>query len=271
MTDTNPAKPETPYEQLTLVDRRDGYAILTINRPEKKNSMSPDSIRRFREALADVEDMKAVILTGTGNSFCAGMDLKVASEGKTEATGTHSKDKLTWTLVQEEIRNHPAVFIAAVNGYALGGGSTLIHSCDLALAAESAQIGAPEMGFGGLASHAAPSAIKRLLPKHAAQILFLARRITGAEAYRMGFVNEVVPDDQLMSAAIEWAELLATYNPAALDYGKRAIHEMENMTWDQAMDYNRWIGETVRVKSTVTVEDMLKGFVKGERTPGQGA
>lgn len=265
-----PDSPQTPYEELILVDDRGDYAILTINRPERRNAMSVDAIRRLREAFVEVRGKKAVILTGTGPSFCAGMDLKEAAAGNATQHSIISSEVHPWTSVQAEIRSHPAIFIAAVNGHALGGGSTLIHSCDLAYAAESAVIGAPEMGFGGFPSHAAPAAVKRLAPKHAAELIFTARRVSAQDAFRMAIVNKVVPDAKLLDGAIELAEQLAGFNPVAIDWGKKTIQAMERLTWDEAMDYNNLAGHLMRTRST-ELGAGLAAFAEGKRGVGQGA
>jgi enoyl-CoA hydratase/carnithine racemase len=268
-TGTRAEKPTTPYDELVNVDDRGRWAILTINRPEKRNAMSSDAIKRLREAFGQVQDKQVVVLTGVGPAFCAGMDLKEQAALLGRSPGS-SQQVPEWTTVQSEIRSHPALFIAAVNGYALGGGSTLIHSCDLAIAAESAQIGAPEMGFGGFPSQAGPSAVKRLAPKHAAELIFLARRVSAQDAYRMAIVNKVVPDDQLLAEATEWAEQLAAFNPVAIDWGKKTVHHMENLSWDDAMDYAALASRGAAADRTA-VRNGLEAFVAGHRGVGQGA
>ena len=263
-------KPQTPYEELVLVEDFGDFAYLTINRPEKRNAMSLDSMNRIQEAFREVKDKKVVVLTGTGPSFCAGVDLADgerlgALEEAAGAAGVHP-----WTGVQQAIRAHKAVFIAAVNGYALGGGSTLINNCELAIAGESASVGAPEMGFGAWPMQAGPSAIKRLVPKHAAEIIFTARRVSAADAYRMGLVNKVVPDADLRDEALALAKHIAAFDPVTLDWGKKAYHHIQNLSWDDALDYSRYTSLATRMKSA-TGGNGAAGFVAGKRGPGQGA
>jgi enoyl-CoA hydratase/carnithine racemase len=267
MSDAKKSAEVTREEDLVLIDERENYAILTLNRPEKRNAMSLAAVSRLRQALEQVRDKHAVILTGVGNSFCAGMDLKeqVARIGEDRT----SQEVHVWTTVQAEIRKHPAIFIAAVNGFALGGGSTLIHTCDLAIAAESAQIGAPEMGFGGFPSQAGPSAVKRVAPKHAAEIIFLARKLSAQDAFRMAIVNKVVPDAELLKEATDWAEQLASFNPIALDWGKRSVQHMENLSWDDAMDYTNLTNAVAMAKSNRAREG-ITAFLGGQRGVGQG-
>jgi len=268
MTDTPSTPPAGSDEPLVLVERHDGYAVVTLNRPAKRNAMSAEAMRQLHAALESVRDAQAVVLTGNGPAFCAGVDLsEQTGDGYSSRS---SQQEPYWTDIQIAIRSHPAIFIAAVNGYALGGGSTLIHSCDLAIAAESAQIGAPEMGFGGFPSHAGPAAVKRLAPKHAAQVILLARRVDAHEALRMAIVNKVVPDDQLLAEATEWAAQLASFNPVALDWGKRAIQVMENLTWDEAMSYTDMTGRVIAAQTPATREG-IEAFLRGHRGVGQGA
>jgi enoyl-CoA hydratase/carnithine racemase len=259
-------------DDVVTIDDHGGYAVITLNRPEKRNAMSLEMVRLLREGLESLVDKRAIILTGTGTAFCAGMDLKEqggVNAWRERVKKEQSRHLHVWTHVQQEIRSHPAIIIAAVNGYALGGGSTLIHSSDLAIAAESAQIGAPEMGFGGFPSQAGPSAAKRLLPKHAAEIVLLARRISGQDAYRMGLVNRVVPDDELMAAALDWAELISGFNPIAIDWGKKTLHAMETLGWDASMDYTMLTNNIMSYRSDHGA-DGVDAFLSGHRGVGQG-
>jgi len=264
------AKPETPENELVLIEDHDTWALMTINRPEKRNAMSRAAQRRFMEALDEVRDKRAVVLTGVGPSFCAGVDLKEgAANAGSRAESSGQQD--SWSACNEAVRRHPAIFIAAVNGFALGGGSTLIHNCELAVAGESATIGTPEIGFGAWPGLAGPALIKRVLPKHAAEIIFLAQRIDAATAYRMGIVNEVVADDQLLTRATELAEHIGKFDRTVLDWGKKAFRQMISLSWDDAMDlsrYTRWAVDSNRAQ----VEGFsMQDFAEGKRGTGQGA
>jgi len=239
----------SPEDQHVLVEQHDGWALITLNRPEKRNALNRAAQRRLREVFAEVYDKKVVVLTGVGSSFCSGVDL-------TEKHVASQTERLTsanigyWAECNEDLRKHPALFIAAVNGYALGGGSTLVHNCELAIAAETASIGAPEMGFGAWAALSGPSLINRVLPKHAAEIIFMAKRVDAATALRMGMVNEVVPDNQLLPRTIEIAEHIAKFDPITLDWGKRAFRSMVNASWEEAMNTSRLIGWSIEASRT---------------------
>lgn len=264
------AKPETPEQDLVLVEDRGDYAVLTINRPEKRNAMSSAARRRFRAALAETTGKKAVVLTGTGPSFCAGVDLVEARNTPPE-TGRPSQSLQSWTQCQADLRAHPAIFIAAVNGFALGGGSTLINNCELAVAAESATIGTPEIGFGAWPTQAGPAMIKRVLPKHAAQIIFTASRIDAATSFRMGLVNEVVPDGQLLERACEIATHIAGFDAITLDWGKKAYHHLQRLDWDDALDYSTYTSSIVGLERGAAAGAGIDSFAAGHRGSGQGA
>jgi len=111
----------TPFEELVLVEDRGEYAMLTINRPEKRSAMSFDSLARLNQALEQVRDKKAVVITGVGPSFCAGMDLSESAKHAEFNANRTSQEIHPCESIQAKIRAHGAVFIAAVNGFALGG------------------------------------------------------------------------------------------------------------------------------------------------------
>jgi enoyl-CoA hydratase/carnithine racemase len=267
---TIPAAPQTSEQDLVLVDDCGDYAVMTINRPEKRNAMSSAARRRFRAALAETIDKKAVVLTGTGPSFCAGVDLVEARNAPRPASRP-SQALQSWTQCQADLRAHPAIFIAAVNGFALGGGSTLINNCELAVAAESATIGTPEIGFGAWPTQAGPAMIKRVLPKHAAEIIFTATKIDALTAFRMGLVNEVVPDNRLLERACEIAAHIAGFDAIALDWGKKAYHHLQGLDWDHALDYSTYTSSIVTQEQGAASGEGLDRFAAGHRGSGQGA
>ncbi|GAA3230918.1 enoyl-CoA hydratase [Pseudonocardia petroleophila] len=239
----------TPDDELVRVEDRGDWAVITLNRPEKRNAMNRAAQDGLRAALAAVHEKKAVVVTGVGTSFCSGIDL-TEELPPTEPVRRASSSIGNWAEVNEEIRNHPAVFIAAVNGYALGGGSTLVHNSELAIAAESASIGTPEMAFGAWAALSGPSLVNRVLPKHAAQLIFLAQRVDAGTALRMGIVNEVVPDDRLLPRAFEIAERIGSFDAITLDWGKRAFRSMVNTSWEEAMELSRRTGSSIAAART---------------------
>ncbi|TYB42381.1 enoyl-CoA hydratase/isomerase family protein [Actinomadura chibensis] len=232
------------YEELS-----DGVARITLNRPEKRNAMS----RAARAALLDVLDrcdgrVRVIVLTGAGPAFCAGVDLKESADEEMDADRRGAGRRTSWLAVQERIRQHSAIVIAAVNGFALGGGLTLINSSDLAIAADDAPIGMPEVGFGLYPGLAGPSTQLRLGAKRAAWMVLTADRITGATAAEWGLVNQAVPAAELPAAALALAERIARHNGVTLTWAKRALHQvpMYISDWTRALEY----GEDVRAQIT---------------------
>lgn len=261
-------------QQTILVEDHGLWASVTFNRPHKRNAFNDAMKSRVREVYKELSDKRAIVLTGAGPAFCAGVDLAEIQQKRDEGPPVARQPSGTldpWFLVHEDLRNHPAIFIAAVNGFALGGGSTFINNCELAIAAESAVIGTPEIGFGELPHPAAAAMVTRILPKHAAEILFMAKRVDAATAYRMGMVNEVVADADLMPRAMAIAEHISTFDAVLLDWAKKCMRGMINAAWDEAMELGRYTQQAITAQRREADGFTMKDFVDGGRTSGQGA
>ncbi len=231
---------------MSLVElaQKETYAVITLNRPEKRNALNQAAQAELRAALDDVRDTaRVVVITGTGAAFCSGIDVVELAELR--AAG---QDRETWFETQEHIRQHPAVFIAAVNGFALGGGLTLVHNSELAVAAETAEFGMPEVSRGMFPTVAGPATVKRILPKHAAQMIFMAQRISAAQALAWGIVNEVLPADQVLPRAEEMAAHIAQFDPTVLAWGKKAFRELGELDWTHALEYGIQTGVMIRAR-----------------------
>lgn len=262
------------YGSMILMEKKDKYAIVTLNRPAKRNAMSRAAQMELWAALEDAKaDCRVIVLTGAGDiAFCAGIDLsedkalkKSDSPERQYAQGGNS-----WFETQEIIRRHPAILIAAVNGYALAGGLTLVHNSELAIASEKAQFGIPEVGLGLFPGLAGPSTVHRVLPKHAAYMILTARRIDARTAERWGIVNEVVPPEELLPRAEALAAHIAQFDPVVLDYAKKAIREIPNLDWSRGIDYGIYTGTMIRSQTPAATQG-ISSFLAGERKPGQGA
>jgi enoyl-CoA hydratase/carnithine racemase len=256
-------------EDLIVVEEKENYAVLRINRPAKRNAMSKAARAAMLDALKRLEGrFGAVVITGTDISFCAGMDLKEASADR--EAGIEADPATSWQAVNEALRAHPSIFVAAVNGIALGGGVTLINICDLAIASDKASMGMPEMGFATYPGLAGPSTQYSLPRKHVAWMMFTTDRIDGATAERWGLVNKVVPHNQLMAEAEAVAAKIGQFNQTALSASKKAMDEIPvAIDWAQAFEFgiqkNREIGE-----KTSAANEGLARFAKGDRLVGQG-
>jgi enoyl-CoA hydratase len=201
---------------------QDGVAVVTMSRPEALNAYNSEQLEalvgRFR-ALRSEGTVRCVILTGAGDrAFAAGADIK-------EMVGKDAQEALAFGRLghaaAQAIENLPVPVIAAVNGFALGGGSEIALACDMRVAAENAVFAQPEVGLGIPPGWGATQRLTRLVgPSMAAEIIFTGRRVKADEALRIGLVNAVVPSDQLMSTTREMAAQIAKNSPRALAKAK---------------------------------------------------
>ncbi len=253
-----------------VVTRHEGWAELRIDRDEKRNAMNRESRRGLLDAFEALRGTaRAIVLTGAGRSFCAGMDLKEVEADRIAGITGSSEE---WIGVNLAIRAHPAVFIAAVNGLALGGGSTLINVCDLAVASTEASIGCPEMGFATYPGMAGPAAqLSGITRKQASWMILTAKRIDGATAERWGMVNECVAPEQLLPRARELAAHIAQFDPVALAESKRALDRIPFVitNWKDAMDHGQMVNQTIR-SQTAAQDNGRARFAAGIKNPGQG-
>jgi enoyl-CoA hydratase/carnithine racemase len=253
-----------------VVTRHDGWAELRVDREAKRNAMdraSRDGLMRAFDALRG--EARAIVLTGTGASFCAGMDLKEREEEEKAGILTAGDE---WIAVNMAIRAHPAIFIAAVNGLALGGGATLINVCDLAIASTQASIGCPEMGFATYPGMAGPAIqLSGVTRKQAAWLVLTTNRIDGATAMRWGMVNECVEPELLLPRARDIAQQVARFDAVALTESKKALDRIPAFItdWQEAMDHGQMVNLTIRSKTTAQAEGSAR-FAAGIRNPGQG-
>jgi enoyl-CoA hydratase len=191
--------------------------LLTMNRPEVRNAMNPELRVALADALKEADadpDVRAVILTGAGPVFCAGMDLKAFAAGG-------DMSALTWF-------NHEGIgkpTIAALNGPALAGGFEIALACDLMVAAESAKVGIPEVKRGLFAAGGGTTLAERIPMAVALELGLTGDLIPARRAAELGLINAVVPDDQVRTAAIELADRIAQNAPLALAMTKKLIRE----------------------------------------------
>ena len=254
-----------------VVTTHDGWAELRINREAKRNAMNRDARQGLLQAFDALRDkVKVIVITGTGRSFCAGMDLKEAQVDRGAGVTGSSEE---WIRVNLAVRAHPAVFIAAVNGVALGGGSTLVNVCDLAIASTEASIGCPEMGFATYPGMAGPAAqLSGITRKQAAWMILTTNRIDGVTAARWGMVNECVEPEELLPRAHALAAHIAQFDAFALAESKKALDRIPNFItdWKDAMDHGQMVNQAIRAKTTAQDSGRAR-FAAGLKNPGQGA
>jgi enoyl-CoA hydratase len=216
------------YSTITL-EREGILAILTLNRPDKMNSLSDQLLADVRGAMAELEpdeSVRALIITGNGNAFSAGFDITPREKPRTTVQDwrDHAKDgNETWLKIWKS--RLPVV--AAINGYCLGGGCDLSMTCDYTVSADTAQFGEPEIEF----CSAPPFLIMPWVVgmKHTKELLLLGERVSAQEAHRMGIVNRVVPAADLMAEAKKIALRLGRLPAIAMKQNKEAINRAYDM------------------------------------------
>ena len=207
-----------------------GVATATINRPEKRNSLSPGVISGLRRAVADAradDSVRVLVLTGAGDkAFSAGADLGGGEGGF--LGGHESRGDMAGLF--EDLWGLGKPTIARVRGYALAGGFGLALACDLVVAADDAQFGTPEMNIGLWPYMITVPMVRSMAPKKALELMMTARRVDAREALEIGFVNRVVPVDELDAAVAELAGGLAGRSPLVMRMGRDSFYTV----WDQA-------------------------------------
>ena len=220
-----------------LLEKKDHIAISTINRPKALNALNSEVLTDLNELVDLVEadsDIYALILTGSGEkAFVAGADIgemsTLTKEGG-EAFGKKGND------VFRRLETLPIPTIAAVNGYALGGGCELSMACDIRLCADTAVFGQPEAGLGITPGFGGTQRLARLIgPGMAKQLIYTARNINAEEALRVGLVNAIYPASELMAAAEKLASTIAANAPIAVRACKKAINEGLEAPIDEAL------------------------------------
>ena len=241
--------PEAPVLYIT-----DGaLARVTINRPDRRNAINPEVVRGIAAALtrAEADDVKVVMLTGAGDkAFCAGGDL-----GGMTADGRVAQHFLRAEVGElfVQMRRSRLPIVARVNGHALAGGFGLMLACDLVVAAAEAEMGMPEINLG-LWPFMISAVVERDLPrKLALELMLTGRRMTAEEASGWGFVNRVVPRDEIDAAVEELADVLASKSPLIAALGKRSFYRAEDMDFDGSLEYLAGM-LTVALESEDTVE-----------------
>ena len=215
-----------------LREDRGPVAILTLNRPDRRNALSHELLVRLRDVLDEVGvDMaiRVVVVTGAGGAFCSGMDLKEAVAMDATPDGEHEMVAVLkeYADLLHCLHTLPKPSIAAVNGDALAGGAGLMAACDLAVAADGARIGYPEVRRGLVAAIVMHDLIRQVGDRRARQLLLTGEPIAAGLALDWGLVNAVVPSGECLEAAVRMAEGMVACGPSAIENTKRLLDETE--------------------------------------------
>lgn len=217
---------------------QEGYiGVMTVNRPKALNALNPDVLKDLKDAFeaVDLETTRVIVLTGAGEkSFVAGADIAAMSQmtkEEGEAFGKFGND------IFRMIETFPIPVIAAVNGFALGGGNELAMSCDIRLCSDNAVFGQPEVGLGITPGFGGTQRLARLVGMGMAkQLVYSALNIKADEALRIGLVNAVYPQAELMDNALKLANKIAKNAPIAVRNCKKAMNEGISLPIDKAVE-----------------------------------
>ncbi len=221
-------------------EEKDGVVWVRFNRPEALNAINEQFVREFREAVEHARNSRTarvMVVTGEGKAFCAGADIKMFSE--TDVFGARKVIEDLGALL-EDLEDLDIPVIAAINGYALGGGCEIAMACDIIIASEKARFGQPEINIGIIPGAGGTQRFARLIGwKRAMELSLTGEHISAEEAYRLGLVNKVVPHEKLMDAVNELVEKIKSKSPYAVMLVKHAVNRGFKMNLRDGIIYER--------------------------------
>ena len=241
-----------------VLDKEGGVAIVKMNRPAAMNALNSETLGELKEAFAYLKDddaVKVIIITGEGKAFVAGADI---AEMK-DMTGDQAKEfSKAGQKVFSKVARMKKPVIAAVNGFALGGGCELAMACDIRIASEKAKLGQPEVNLGIIPGFAGTQRLSRLVgAAKAKEMIFTGDMVDAQTALSTGLVNQVVPVDQLMNVCMEMANKIASKGPVAVKLAKKVINEGIEEKLDKGSEYE--------------TDEFGECFAKGEAKEGMTA
>jgi enoyl-CoA hydratase len=239
-----------------LLERDGAIAVITVNRPKVLNALNSQTVDELRRAILELKQddtVRVVILTGAGEkAFVAGADI---NELAVQTPTSGREHALAGQHVFDVVENMGKPVIAAINGYALGGGCELAMACTLRLAADTAKLGQPEIALGLIPGYAGTQRLSRLVGRGTAMAMILTGApIAAAEAMRIGLVNRVVPAGELMAEAKKLATQLARSAPIAMRYIINAVNKGAEMPFAEACQY-----EATLFGLVASTDDMREG------------
>jgi len=241
-----------------LVEMVDQIGIIKINRPQALNALNIETIHELNDIVhqwSREDDIKVIIITGEGKSFVAGADIaEMKDMTRQQAIDFSEMGQRVFSLIESQEKP----VIAAVNGFALGGGCELAMACDIRIASDKAKLGQPEVNLGVIPGFAGTQRLARMVgTAKAKELIFTADMIDAQTALAIGLVNQVVPVENLMNAVMEIAKKIASKGPAAIKLAKRVI--------------SRGIETDFATGSSFEVEAFGECFASGEAKEGMSA
>ena len=267
----------TKYETV-LIEKQDGITFLIMNRPDKRNAMSPQlhlDMDAALEELAGDRETEVLVLTGAGEAFCAGQDIRLYFRGgdadpKIRRKASRASNQWRW----QRLSTFPVPTIAMINGYCFGGGFTQVCACDLAVAADEAVFGLSEVNWGILPGGIVSWNVAQMLNQRDGMYYALTGdTFDGTQARAMGFVNLSVPKARLKEETVKLAKKLQEKSPAVLRYTKEAIRAVRFMNEPQAADYLNAKSDALKLndKENSRQEGMKQFLDDKSYRPGLGA
>ncbi len=230
------------------ISEKEGIAWITLNRPDRKNALSRAMMAELVDSLKTLTEndkIRCIVTTGAGDSYSSGLDLydlQAAWKRKRRSREGGSTREIVTLL-----RNCPQITVAAVNGYCLGGGLVLVNGHDLAIAADTAKIGMPEVIRGSYGATATPTLFHSGIPfKKAFYIQLTGENMSGVEAERIGLVSRVVPDKDLIPFVKDFARKIASRNPVTLEHAKIAAYMEKDLDFGRALLVDEIVSHRMR-------------------------
>jgi methylglutaconyl-CoA hydratase len=265
MSDLPAQEPLMPYATLKL-EREDPLAIITFNRPAKRNAISTEMIQEILAALDEIQNssVRVAILTGAGTAFSAGMDLEGLRSLAEQSHDQNLEDSRRMATLFHRIYSFPKPLIAAVNGHAIAGGCGIATLCDFTLSVPAAKFGYTEVRIGFLPALVSVFLIRQVGEKRARDLLLTGRLVDAKEGLHLGLVTEVVPREELMPRARELARTLVANSPASVRGAKQLLLSFSEADLERQLALA--IDANARIRTTVDFREGLSAFLE-KRTP----
>lgn len=253
-----------------LLQENDAIALLTLNRPDKRNAVSYELIADLQQALEMVKNSssKVLIITGAGSAFCSGMDLDNLKSLIGRTREQNLEDSRTMAHLFRSIYDFPKPTIAAVNGAAIAGGTGIATICDFTLAVPEAKFGYTEVRIGFVPAIVSNFLVRQVGEKRARDLLLTGRIFPAEEALRLGLVSEIVEPNRLLARAYQLAHTLIENSPASLRATKELLSQTVNEELDRRLEAS--IEGNARVRETHDFREGISAFLEKRKPRWSG-
>ncbi|MEQ1883594.1 MAG: enoyl-CoA hydratase-related protein [Bryobacteraceae bacterium] len=246
--------------ELVLYKIESRIARIALNRPEKRNALTPELLEQLQDALdraAKDPDVTVVLIRGEGKDFCAGFDLKEFNRRGSKDVMNNLDDARALADILLTIRRHPRPVIAAIHGRALGGGGGIAAASDLTLATDTAKIGYPEVNIGYIPAMVASLVTRAISDKRMFEMFATGDPIAAPDAAAIGLINRVFPEAGFDAAVEEYVAKIAQKSASALSLTKRLLYQIDGQSLEKAVETGMYFNVIGRM-----TEDAQKGFEK---------